>query len=160
MFLVSNTNILTQFGMQSTRTSLETSAPFLYAIFFFFLQAVSYCGSSSKLPISKTFYCYFNPLLFFSFAWHFFHSLFFHCAEYFSGIRLQQPFHFWRIRGWQIMRLSSWYVNDVTLYWWLSGFWTWVKMLYMVIIILSHWLSIIKLSMKSLVNMVWNSYVN
>ncbi len=87
-------NILAQYGMHSIRTSLETSAPFLSTIIL--TQTVSYCGSSSKWTISKMLYCYFNPVLlfFFPLLGTFSHSLFSHCAEHFSGMRLQQSFYF------------------------------------------------------------------
>lgn len=72
-------------------TPLETSARFLSAVIP--TQTVSYCDSSSKWTISKTLYCYFNPLrLIFPFAWHFFHSVSSHCAKALFRLRRHSRF--------------------------------------------------------------------
>lgn len=70
---------------------MQSLARFLSAIIP--AHTVSYCDSSSKWTISKTLYCYFNPLrLIFPFAWHFFHSVSSHCAKALFRLRRHSCF--------------------------------------------------------------------
>lgn len=86
-------DIFTQYNMQSIRTSVETSAPFLSTIILrqYHIVAAAQNGPLAKCSIVILIqFCSFFPLL-----GTFFHSLFSHCGKHFSGMRLQQPFYFW-----------------------------------------------------------------